>query len=340
MEKLSELLEVGATPPIDILPILKWFPERFLGNWISRSHSVGRAMDRLYGGMVARVQQRRLVSGSRGSFLDGILDQYEKLGLSTNELNFLCGTLMEGGSDTSSSTILAFIHAMIAFPHVQETAQREIDAVVGEDRSPLWSDRAQLPYVAAVVKETMRWRPVAPLAFPHALSEAKHLPIAPATDDTSNGYTLPKGTTVFLNVWALHHDPTHFPSPDIFDPARFAAHLLSAAEYAVSADYEGRDHYGYGCGRRLCPGIHLAERNLFLAMAKLLWAFRFAGKGDGRGGVGTVDVDAGTGYSEGFLHCPKVFEAEVMPRSEGRRETILREFGEVEREVFAGYESG
>lgn len=174
MEEWSKVMESGATPPVDILPVLKYLPERLFGNWITRSKNVGQAMDKLYSRMVSHVLARRAVSGSRPSFLDGVLDQTELAKtLTRNQLNFLCGVVMEGGSDTSSSIILAFVHAMIKFPRVQEKAQREIDGVVGEERSPAWSDYAALPYVAMIVKETMRWRPVTPLAFPHAVSEGE-----------------------------------------------------------------------------------------------------------------------------------------------------------------------
>ena len=170
MEKWSKVVEPGATPPVDIFPILKWIPQRFFNNWITRSRNVGIAMNRLFGRMVSHVIQRRMKSGSRPCFLDNILDQQEKLQLNRNELNFLCGTLMEGGSETSSSVILTFIQAMIKYPYVQIIAQQEIDSVMGEDRSPLWSDYVKLPYVSQIVKETMRWRPLTPLAFPHASS--------------------------------------------------------------------------------------------------------------------------------------------------------------------------
>lgn len=176
MEEWSQVMETGATPPVDIFPFLKLIPESWFGNWVTRSRGVGQAMDNLYGRMVSQVMKRRLAVGSRGSFLDGVLDQNDTLNLSRNQLNFLCGVLMEGGSDTSSSIILAFIHAMIKFPHVQKRAQEEIDSVVGESRSPRWSDYSQLPYISGIVKETMRWRPVTPLAFPHATSEGKCLP--------------------------------------------------------------------------------------------------------------------------------------------------------------------
>ena len=174
MEEWSKVMETGATPPVDIFPALKWVPEFLLGNWITRSRDVGKAMDRLYNRMVMHVIERRARSGSRNSFIDTLLDQKELLhNLTPNQLNFLGGVLMEGGSDTSSSIILVFVQAMTNFPHVQTKAQRELDSVVGEDRSPLWSDYAKLPYVAMIVKETMRWRPVTPLGFPHAASERK-----------------------------------------------------------------------------------------------------------------------------------------------------------------------
>ena len=173
MEGFSEIMEPGSTPPVDIFPILKYLPESLFGNWRTRARDVGKKMDTLYGKMVSQVMKRRLASGSAGSFLDGILDKQDKLNLTRDEMNFLCGVLLEGGSDTSSSIIIAFIHAMIKYPNVQKKAQAEIDQIVGQSRSPLWSDYAKLPYIAMVVKETMRWRPVVPLGFPHASSEGK-----------------------------------------------------------------------------------------------------------------------------------------------------------------------
>jgi hypothetical protein len=87
---------------------------------------------------------------------------------------------MEGGSDTSSSIIIAFAQAMTRWPDVQKRAQQEIDAAVGEDRSPAWEDYEKLAYVAAIVKESMRWRPVVPLVFPHVLAEGI-APLIPAS---------------------------------------------------------------------------------------------------------------------------------------------------------------
>lgn len=153
-------------------------------------------------------------------------------------------------------------------------------------------------------------------------------------DDVIDGYKIPKGTLVIINVWGLHNTlRTEKESRSVdFDPDRFQGRTKLAPEYAVSADYVARDHYGYGTGRRLCPGIHLAERNLFIGIAKLLWAYEFVE----REGC-PVDVHPRTGYTEGFLHCAKPFQCDVKLRS-GRKEVIMQEFESV-KDVFAQFET-
>lgn len=170
-------MEPGNTPPVDIYSFLHYIPQRFLGNWIGRAQGVSAEMNELYAEYLNCVEQRRKEAGSTGSFMDIVLDQNEKLELSRHQLYFLGGVLMEGGSDTSSSIILAFLHAMKKWEGLLKKAQAEIDAVVGEDRTPVWADYERLPYVAAVVKEAMRWRPIVPLAFPHAAAEGKNIPL-------------------------------------------------------------------------------------------------------------------------------------------------------------------
>jgi hypothetical protein len=159
-------------------------------------------------------------------------------------------------------------------------------------------------------------------------------------DDWVDGKFLPKGTIVFINVYGLHHDEKKFPNPDVFDPDHYAGQTILAPELASSPDYEARDHYGYGSGRRLCPGIHVAERNLFLAIAKLVWAFDFKPGMNAEGKIVEPDIDNVTGYSEGSLVCAKPFACDIQVRSEKKGETILREYETAEREVFSRYQYG
>lgn len=159
------------------------------------------------------------------------------------------------------------------------------------------------------------------------------------TDDWIDGMFIPKGTIVFINAWGLHHDPTRFANPSQFDPDHFKGVTALAPELAQASDPNDRDHYGYGSGRRICPGIHLAERNMFLAFAKLLWAFEFTSGLDADGKPVEIDTDPASAYSEGFLVCAKKYPLEVKVRSEKRRQTIEREYREAERDVFANYPS-
>jgi cytochrome P450 len=327
MENWSKVMEVGNTPPVDVFPFLKLVPESLLGKWRSRAQDVGKEMSELYGSWVNYVKERRANSGSRDCFVDRVLDKGEKLELNHHNLYFLMGTVMEGGSDTTSSIIIAFIHAMTKWPEVLSKAQKEMDEVVGEDRTPTWEDYEGLPYIAACVKEAMRWRPVVPLAFPHSLAQG----------DWVDGYHLPKGADIFINAYGMQHDEKRFPNPDVFDPDHYRGVTALASELA-SGEYEKRDHWAYGAGRRICPGIHLAERNLFLAISKLVWAFDIGpGKND-NGNVIEPDVSHGA-YCAGFLVCAEPFPCTITVRSEERRATILREFDQATAEVFSQYET-
>lgn len=327
MEDWSKVMEPGNTPPVDIVPFLKLVPERLLGMWRSRAQHVSTEMNKLYSKFLAIVTQRRKSSGSRDCFLDRVLDQEEKLGFDRHQLYFLCGTLMEGGSDTTSSIVIAFVHAMTKWPEVSKKAQKQIDAVVGEDRSPTWADYEELPYVAACVKEAMRWRPVSPLTFPRMLAE----------DDWVDGMFLPKGSEIIVNAFGMHHDEKRFANPGVFDPDHYKGQTALAPELA-SGDWEKRDHWGYGSGRRICPGIHLAERNLFLAISKLLWAFDFEAGEDENGNPIEPDVSNEHAYSSGFLVCAEPYSLKLKARSEERKATILREF-ESAQEVFSKFDN-
>jgi cytochrome P450 len=178
---------------------------------------------------------------------------------------------MEAGSDTTSATLHSFILAMISCPHVLERAQHELDEICGISRSPGAADVGQAIYMQAIMTEvrhcwicsktksnpngqTLRWRPVAPGGVPHMLIQ----------DDIYDGYFLPKGTIVFANTWSIHQDPAEYERPSEFMPERFLANKFgSKGTKEASADNDQRRvTYGFGAGRRVCPGQRLAENSL------------------------------------------------------------------------------
>lgn len=173
MSDLSALGEIGATPPVEVLPFLKYLPERLWGNWRTRARLLRESVFDLYSPMVDKVIQRRAMGRKLNSFLDGVFDQEDKLQMRRDEIDIMCGNLLEGGTDTMATLILTLFQAMALYPHILEEAQAHIDAVLDESRMPCWTDYERIPYVAMIVKELHRWRPPAPAGFPHALDKGK-----------------------------------------------------------------------------------------------------------------------------------------------------------------------
>lgn len=170
---------------------------------------------------------------------------------------------------------------------------------------------------------------MAPTAFPHATT----------ADDEIDGMVIPKGSTVILNTWGMHHNPQLYPDHETFLPSRFAAWSLPASHYTNGREGQ-HDHYGYGAGRRICPGLHLAERGLWLGIAKTLWGFDITPARDSRTGNHVpIDVDPAAGYHDGFLLAPKDFQVEMRVRSDVHRDTIFREFDMAEAHVFGKYDT-
>ncbi len=191
------------------------------------------------------------------NFAKRLLREQEEQGLSNEDVANLTSNLIGGGVDTTSSTIITSILAMCVFQDVQRKAQAELDAVVGHDRSPTWSDESSLPYISALVEEALRWRTVTVLGG---------IPHAPVRDDVYNGYHIPAGTPITGNIWAIHRHPREFPDPDNFRPERF----LNGLERPYP---NKKGHNAFGWGRRQCSGQPLAQQGLVMSLARLLWAF-------------------------------------------------------------------
>lgn len=137
---------------------------------------------------------------------------------------------------------------------------------------------------------------------------------------------IPKDATVFIPAYALNHS-TH-KDPEIYNPDRYLNHPRLAMDYAGSPDYKNRDHYSYGAGRRICVGIHLAERTQWRITARLLWAFKIEPAVDEATGE-KIELDTNA-YEDGFLSEPDPFRVRFVPRSEKHAEVLRREFKEVE----------
>jgi hypothetical protein len=111
---------------------------------------------------------------------------------------------------------------MVLYPEVQKKAREEIDTVMGPNRLPDFEDRSSLPYINAIVKESMRWHLVLPLGgtffflikVTTILKSSKGVPHMSTNDDEYNGYFIPKGTIMIVNAWSGRQLTSIF-SPDV-----------------------------------------------------------------------------------------------------------------------------
>jgi len=197
-------------------------------------------------------------------------------------------------SHTTDSVLQVFVLAMVLHPEVQKRAQDEIQAVIGIDRLPDFSDRPHLPYVDAVLRETLRWHPVVPLGIPHSN----------VADDTYRGYFFPKGVTIIPNIWAMAHDEARYPDPSVFNPDRFFSEIGCLNEDTVS--------YVFGFGRRICVGRHFADASLWSAIANMLAAFSFEAPVDHSGNP----IKILPRFTTGFTSNPEPFPLKVTLRLE------------------------
>ena len=251
------------------------------------------------------------------NFSREIFDLQEKYDLSPAEISAISGNLFGAGSDTSASTLITFVLAAVMFPETVAKAQKEIDEVVGPDRSPDFDDLLKMPYVEAFVKEVFRWRSVAIIGGqPHA----------PVQDDYYNGWYIPAGTWVQGNLWyvtflyhadirAIHRNPRDFPEPDRFNPDRY----LKENRLPYPND---KGYHTFGWGRRVCSGQALAEQGTSITIARLLWGFNFLKERDGNGRE--IDIDI-FNYTNGLNWRPQPFDCIIQPRSERHTAAIKRE---------------
>ncbi|KAI0055362.1 cytochrome P450 [Artomyces pyxidatus] len=263
---------------VETWPILLWLPRPF--QWFRAPLEKVREKDtNTYLTFLRTVKRRKDAGISKDCMAVYTLTDGRDHGLSEVEVAYALSAPFGAGIDSTMSTIMWTIICTLVNPEVMKKAQAEIDAVVGRYRLPTFQDEPGLPYVSAIIKEVTRFRPVAPLAVPHAVTR----------DDSYDGYVIPKGTTIWGNVEALTQDPMLFAAPEKFYPERFLGKDLDPRLVDFTMPF--------GFGRRMCPGMHVALQSVFIVVARILWAFDLVPASDGE--LPDVNAKAAIGLTRG-----------------------------------------
>ncbi|EIW86002.1 cytochrome P450 [Coniophora puteana RWD-64-598 SS2] len=203
------------------------------------------------------------------------------------------GAAYSAGADTTYTTLQVFTMLMVLHPDVQRRAHEQIDSAVGFDRLPTFEDRGSLPLIDAILRETLRWSPAVRVNIPHGVTD----------DDVYDGYFIPKGTNIVVNIWGIFHDEGRYENHMQFNPDRFLdskGHLTEDDSHMLA----------FGFGRRICAGRHLAEATLWSAISCILAAFEFSRAIDQNGN----EVDINPKWTVGLTNCPTEFKCSITPR--------------------------
>ncbi|KAF8897012.1 cytochrome P450 [Mucidula mucida] len=304
-EKGMHALAVAGCPGaflVDTWPILRfvpsWVPGAGFKTWAKEAKESVTAMR----DAPLKFLEEAVADGTaKPSVGSKIISELEEADADTKETNMLMlgnvlATTYGAGSDTTVSAISTAILAMVQNPNILKKVQTDIDSIVGHDRLPDFGDRKTLPYLQAVLKEVLRWRPVGPLAVPHRVTK----------DDEYRGYHIPQGATIFGNAWAiLHNKAVYGNDVETFNPGRFlnADGILNPSIPHPSA--------AFGFGRRICAGQDIAEDTIWLAIAYMFAVFNITKAVDAQGRV----IEPSGEYTSGLLCHPVPFKCSITPRS-------------------------
>ncbi|KAH0455054.1 hypothetical protein IEQ34_016978 [Dendrobium chrysotoxum] len=164
--------------------------------------------------------------------------------------------LILGGTETTSAIMEWVMAELVRHPQIMRKAQSEVREVFKGKTKLHENDITNLPYLTMVIKETLRIRPPAPILVPRYCSETVEL----------GGYTIPAGSRLLINAWAIMRDPKYWKDADTFKPERVEA---DEQDFNVSRF----QYMPFGGGRRICPGVNFGVASIEIVLAKLLYHF-------------------------------------------------------------------
>ncbi|KAJ7492718.1 cytochrome P450 [Mycena latifolia] len=318
MKGLTQAANAGSFL-VDFLPVLKYVPSWFPGASFKRkakrwAKSSLELRDSPFEALKVSIGEGTAIPSFAADNLKRLRKSETPFPDQEIVIKNCAGIAYLAGSDTTVAVVLTWILAMVLNPDIQAKARAEVDAVVGNrlpefvcsahNRSPpihAVGDRPSLPYVNAMLDETLRWGPVTPLALPHMN----------VSDDEYKGFYIPSGTTIVGNAYAILHDAKMFPKPHEFIPERFLQQ--EGKEPPIRSET-----VAFGFGRRICPGRYLALNSAWIAIVSILKVYNIDKALDPDGKYVVPEVD----FTMGTVSHPKPYKCSFTIRSPEALELI------------------
>nr|AYM55614.1 cytochrome p450 [Croton stellatopilosus] len=273
----------------DAIPWLEWFDYE---GYIGRMKRVGKEADSLIGKWLEEHLMNKN-GDNENDFMNIMLSHLQ--GDAKSMYGHSRDTIIKAttlnltltGAGSTSVTLTWAISLLLNNPHVLKTAQEELNTYVGKSKWVQESDIPNLKYLQAIVKETLRLYPPGPVT---GIREAMQ-------DCNINGYYIPKGSRLLINIWKLQRDPRVWNNPDEFLPTRF---LTTHADIDLKG--QNLEFIPFGSGRRGCPAMNYGLHIVHLTVAKLIQGFDLST-------VGNEGIDMKEGLG---LALPKMNPLQVI----------------------------
>ncbi|KAA8543533.1 hypothetical protein F0562_021721 [Nyssa sinensis] len=246
----------------DAIPWLEWMD---IGGHVKGMKQTAKELDVIIGNWLEEHIQKRKESCTiqERDFMDVMLST---LADDTVMSGHKRDTIIKGttmililtGSESTAETLTWALSLLLNNRHVLKKVQDELDVHIGKDKLVEESDIKNLPYLQAIIKETLRLYPPGPVAGPREALEDCYI----------DGYYVPKGTRLIVNLWKLHRDARVWTNPDQFQPERF---LTTHANVNVKGQHH--EYIPFSSGRRMCPGVTFGLQVVHLVLARLLQGF-------------------------------------------------------------------
>ncbi|XP_062213607.1 cytochrome P450 78A9-like [Phragmites australis] len=231
-------------------------------------------VNRFVHGIIQEHRAKAIAGGEARDFVDVLLALQESEGLADGDIAAVLWEMIFRGTDAMAVLMEWTLARLVLHCDVHVNAHGELDEVVGRNNPVTESAVPSLPYLQALLKETLRMHPPGPLL------SWRHRAIS---DTYVDGHLVPAGTTAMVNQWAISRDPDVWDAPLEFQPERFLPGGKGQDVSVLGAD--GR-LVPFGSGRRSCPGKSLAMTTVTAWMATLLHEFEWLPASD----TGAVDL--------------------------------------------------
>ncbi|CAN6363024.1 unnamed protein product [Urochloa humidicola] len=244
---------------------------RFMSNKVNQTH---KKWDKLLEEIIRDHEGRKCGSDDQGrgrgggaveqddsDFIDVMLSVQQEYGITRDHTKAILMDMFEAGTATSSLVLEFAMVELLRNPHLMAKLQAEVRKKTPKGQGMVKEENlADMVYLRAVVKETLRLHPPVPLLIPHRSM----------ADCDIDGYTIPSGTRVIINSWAICRDPNSWEKAEEFMPERFMD-----GGGAADIDFKGNDFQftPFGAGRRMCPGINFGLATINIMLANLMYCF-------------------------------------------------------------------